>query len=72
MYAFRKARTKLERLSYPALRATASIDIVVVVKSIAAWRILRCRKTAIGDCPKMSEKRAMNAERLNPALCARL
>jgi hypothetical protein len=49
-----------------------SIDIVVVVKSIAAWRILRSRKMTIGDRPKMSENRAMNAERLNPALSARL
>ena len=72
LYAFRKARTKLERLSYPALRATTSIAIVVVVKSIAACRILKSRKMTIGDCPKMSENRAMNAERLNPALCAKL
>jgi hypothetical protein len=49
-----------------------SIDNVVVVKSTAAWRILKSRNMAIGDCPKMSEKRAMNAERLNPALCAKL
>ena len=49
-----------------------STGIVVVVNSIAAWRILKSRKMAIGDRPKMFENLAMNAERLNPALCAKL
>ena len=44
----------------------------VVVRSSAACRILRSRRMAIGERPKIFENRAMNPDRLRPALCARL
>src|SRR6202000_445631 len=65
-------RTKLLRLSYPALATTASMLWLPAFNCAAAWRMRRSRNTVMGDLPTILEKRAMKAERLMNALSAKL